>query len=61
MHKLGSDLMALCAGLLALQGDAGRELPAYVRCRGEAFTGRQPAIPGLLRLPGGYLMAWLGP
>jgi len=45
---------------LALQGDAGRQLPACSACHGSAFTGVQPAVPGLLGLPRDYLIAQLG-
>jgi cytochrome c553 len=45
---------------LALEGDPARQLPACARCHGEALTGRQPAIPGLLGLPRDYLTAQLG-
>jgi cytochrome c553 len=45
---------------LVLQGDAGRGVPACVRCHGEAMTGVAPAMPGLLGLPRDYLNAQLG-
>jgi cytochrome c553 len=45
---------------LVLKGDAAREVPACVRCHGEAMTGVAPAIPGLLGLPRDYLNAQLG-
>lgn len=45
---------------LAQQGDASRQLPACVRCHGAALTGAMPALPGLLGLPRGYLVAQLG-
>ena len=45
---------------LALQGDAALRLPACVQCHGQALTGTQPAVPGLLGLPVDYLMAQLG-
>jgi cytochrome c553 len=45
---------------LVLKGDAAREIPACVRCHGEAMTGVAPAIPGLLGLPRDYLNAQLG-
>ena len=46
--------------LLVQQGDAARRLPACVQCHGQAMTGVQPAIPGLLGLPRDYLNAQLG-
>jgi cytochrome c553 len=46
--------------MLVLQGDAGRGVPACVRCHGEAMTGVAPAMPGLLGLPRDYLNAQLG-
>lgn len=45
---------------LVLKGDAAREIPACVRCHGEAMTGVAPAIPGLLGLPRDYLNSQLG-
>ncbi|WP_293994373.1 c-type cytochrome [Sphaerotilus sp.] len=45
---------------LVLKGDAARDVPACVRCHGEAMTGVAPAIPGLLGLPRDYLNAQLG-
>ena len=46
--------------VLVRQGDASRRLPACASCHGEALTGRQPAIPGLLGLPRDYLVGQLG-
>jgi cytochrome c553 len=45
---------------LALQGDAGLQLPACVQCHGLSLTGVMPATPGLLGLPRDYLNAQLG-
>jgi cytochrome c553 len=45
---------------LALQGDAGRQLPACAACHGASLTGQQPATPGLLGLPRDYLVGQLG-
>lgn len=45
---------------LALDGDAGRRVPACARCHGAALTGVLPATPGLLGLPQDYLNAQLG-
>jgi cytochrome c553 len=45
---------------LVRKGDAAREIPACVRCHGDAMTGVAPAIPGLLGLPRDYLNAQLG-
>ena len=45
---------------LALQGDAGKKLPACASCHGSALTGVLPATPGLLGLPRDYLSAQLG-
>lgn len=45
---------------LVLHGDAPRKLPACVACHGQALTGVQPAIPGLLGLPRDYLIGQLG-
>ena len=45
---------------LVLKGDAARDIPACVRCHGDAMTGVAPAIPGLLGLPRDYLNSQLG-
>ncbi len=45
---------------LVTQGDAAREVPACVQCHGQAMTGAEPNIPGLLGLPRDYLNAQLG-
>lgn len=45
---------------LVTQGDPGRELPPCQQCHGEALTGAQPHVPGLLGLPRAYLNAQLG-
>ncbi|MFY7865476.1 c-type cytochrome [Roseateles sp.] len=45
---------------LVLQGDPARKLPACVQCHGQALTGVQPFIPGLLGLPRDYLNGQLG-
>lgn len=45
---------------LAREGDAALDLPACSACHGEALTGLQPAVPGLLGLPMDYLAAQLG-
>jgi cytochrome c553 len=45
---------------LTLQGDAERRVPACAKCHGQALTGVQPNIPGLLGLPRDYLNAQLG-
>ena len=45
---------------LVMQGDASRRIPACVQCHGQALTGIQPSIPGLLGLPRDYLNGQLG-
>ncbi len=45
---------------LALRGDAARGLPSCAACHGDALTGREPHVPGLLGLPRDYLNAQLG-
>ena len=45
---------------LALRGDKARDVPACVACHGQALTGVNPAIPGLLGLPRDYLIGQLG-
>lgn len=46
--------------LLVQQGDAARSIPACVQCHGQAMTGVNPFIPGLLGLPRDYLNSQLG-
>ena len=46
--------------VLAMKGDAARQVPACVQCHGRALTGALPATPGLLGLPRDYLSAQLG-
>jgi cytochrome c553 len=46
--------------VLALEGDAERRVPACAGCHGQALTGVQPNIPGLLGLSRDYLNAQLG-
>ena len=45
---------------LVRHGDAARDLPACTACHGEAMTGIEPSVPGLLGLPHDYLAAQLG-
>lgn len=45
---------------LVLEGDAARALPACVQCHGQNLMGLQPAIPGLLGLTRGYVVAQIG-
>jgi cytochrome c553 len=45
---------------LVTQGDAQRDIPPCQQCHGEALTGAQPHVPGLLGLPRDYLNAQLG-
>jgi cytochrome c553 len=46
--------------LLVRQGDEGREIPACIRCHGDALVGVAPFIPGLLGLSRDYLSSQLG-
>lgn len=46
--------------LLVQQGDAARQIPACVQCHGQAMTGVNPFIPGLLGLSRDYLNSQLG-
>ena len=60
-QKPGLDAAALATGKrLIFNGDAARKLPACVQCHGQALTGVQPFIPGLLGLPRDYLNGQLG-
>ena len=47
-------------GKLVRQGDPGRKLPACTACHGQALTGLEPAIPGLVGLYPPYIAAQLG-
>lgn len=58
---VAADAATLARGAaLARDGDAARRIPACIACHGEALTGVQPAIPGLLGLPRDYVNAQLG-
>ncbi|MCV2368582.1 c-type cytochrome [Paucibacter oligotrophus] len=60
-QKAGLPPAALAKGKqLIFNGDASRKLPACVQCHGQALTGVQPFIPGLLGLPRDYLNGQLG-
>jgi cytochrome c553 len=45
---------------LMLRGDPLRKIPPCTACHGEALTGVQPAIPGLLGLDAQYIAAQMG-
>ncbi len=45
---------------LVTQGDPAKGVPACAGCHGPAFTGMEPAIPGLLGLHASYVGAQLG-
>ncbi|KQQ45927.1 cytochrome C [Duganella sp. Leaf126] len=45
---------------LVRAGDARRQIPACVRCHGQALSGVAPDIPGLLGLPADYINAQFG-
>jgi cytochrome c553 len=45
---------------LATRGDATLKIPACTQCHGDALTGVEPGVPGLLGLPRDYLNAQLG-
>jgi cytochrome c553 len=46
--------------MLATQGDSARGIPACILCHNPAYTGMEPAIPGLLGLQASYISAQLG-
>ncbi|WP_077038315.1 c-type cytochrome [Pelomonas sp. KK5] len=54
-----SDAQRQAAEQLVSKGAPERRIPACVACHGAAMAGRQPAMPGLLTLPAGYLKAQL--
>jgi cytochrome c553 len=45
---------------LVKEGERERNLPACTSCHGDALTGVEPAIPGLLGLSRDYLQAQIG-
>jgi cytochrome c553 len=45
---------------LVTHGDATRQIPACASCHGQALTGMEPAVPGLLGLRPNYVSAQLG-
>lgn len=45
---------------LVKAGDKARNIPACSACHGQALSGLNPAIPGLLGLPRDYIIAQLG-
>jgi cytochrome c553 len=45
---------------LATRGDAGRNIPACRACHGDALTGVEPAVPGLIGLPRDYMSSQFG-
>lgn len=47
-------------GKLVNEGDTSRKLPSCVSCHGQALTGMDPAIPGLVGLYPPYIAAQLG-
>jgi cytochrome c553 len=57
--KLPADMLQR-GRAIALQGDGARRLPACASCHGQALTGVEPDVPGLLGLPRDYLNAQLG-
>ena len=56
---VSKDLLALGQSL-GTHGDPARGIPACSGCHGPAFTGMEPAIPGLLGLRPNYISAQLG-
>jgi cytochrome c553 len=53
------DLLARGEALM-LRGDPLRKIPACTACHGEALTGMEPSIPGLLGLNAQYIAAQMG-
>jgi cytochrome c553 len=45
---------------LVKEGERARKIPACMGCHGDALTGVEPAVPGLLGLSRDYLQAQLG-
>ncbi|HTH61934.1 MAG TPA: c-type cytochrome [Paraburkholderia sp.] len=55
-----SDTVLARGKALVQHGDAGKQVPACVQCHGNALTGMEPAIPGLVGLHQDYISAQLG-
>jgi cytochrome c553 len=56
---VSNDILARGEALVT-HGDPQRGVPACAGCHGPAFTGMEPAIPGLLGLRASYISAQLG-
>jgi cytochrome c553 len=56
---VAQEVLALGQALVT-HGDPTRNIPACAGCHGPAFTGMEPAIPGLLGLQPNYITAQLG-
>jgi cytochrome c553 len=56
---VAQEVLALGQALVT-HGDPKRNIPACAGCHGPAFTGMEPAIPGLLGLQPNYITAQLG-
>lgn len=60
-QKVDASAATLSRGrMLAVSGDAQRNIPACSSCHGAALTGVTPSTPGLLGLPRDYLNAQFG-
>jgi cytochrome c553 len=57
--RASSELLARGEALM-LRGDPLRKIPPCTACHGEALTGMQPAIPGLVGLDAQYIAAQMG-
>jgi cytochrome c553 len=58
-HGLSAEQVRV-AEMLVRQGAPARDIPACTSCHGDEMAGRLPATPGVLTLPGDYLIAQLG-
>ena len=57
--KISKDALRRAEALVT-KGDAAKGIPACAACHGQALTGTQPAMPGLVGLPAYYVSAQLG-
>ena len=61
LQPVNASAVVLARGqVLATFGDPEKKVPACIVCHGQALTGVEPAIPGLLGLPRDYVNAQFG-
>lgn len=61
LQPVSAPVAVLARGqVLAQSGDQEKKIPACIACHGQALTGVEPTIPGLLGLPRDYVNAQFG-